>query len=192
MCICNELTPSTGWYAKSQREIWEQGIHYSVDTHFSILVFLNQYYRKKNNEIWDATSYSSLVHRSFGVTYCLFRQGRIKKPARSRRKEIFWLSFFLVTLRQWRWRSYVHPKRRRTSNELHSVTYQTILLFIANVARTSTPKLIQIIIPIHKVMMSLVLQLAAAGNSHRLSGHSVCVMWNVDISGNLAVCNFKS
>jgi hypothetical protein len=44
-----------------------------------------------------------------------------------------------LTLRPWRWRRHVPPKRRLSSNGLHGVISQKIELFITNAVRTSNP-----------------------------------------------------
>jgi hypothetical protein len=45
-----------------------------------------------------------------------------------------------VTLKPWRWRRHIPPKRRLTSNGLHSVISQKTELFIITAVRTSNPK----------------------------------------------------
>jgi hypothetical protein len=47
--------------------------------------------------------------------------------------------FARLTLRPWRWRRYVPPKRRLTFNGLHGVISRKIVLFITTAVRTSDP-----------------------------------------------------
>jgi hypothetical protein len=47
----------------------------------------------------------------------------------------------------WRWRRYVHPKRRLTFNGLHGVISQNIVLFITTAVITSNPTYLQYVIP---------------------------------------------
>jgi hypothetical protein len=75
----------------------------------------------------DTKSFSLIVHRRFGKTYCVYLQssrGSKKQEASSNRS-----LFYPPTLK--RERKYFPPKRRWTFTEIHGLTYQQMMLFIA-------------------------------------------------------------
>jgi hypothetical protein len=85
---------------------------------------------------WDITPCSPLkVNQRFEETYCLHLQGRRISSLVSR-----WFHARLI-LRPWKWRLYVPPKRRLTSNGLHGGIYQKIVLFILTLSYFLRPSL---------------------------------------------------
>jgi hypothetical protein len=66
----------------------------------------------KGNTLWDITQFSPIE------------------------SELAYYLFALFTLRSWRWKQYVPPKRCCISTGLHEVTYQKTVLFIVTAVRT--------------------------------------------------------
>jgi hypothetical protein len=87
----------------------------------------------KGSIFWDITQCSPLkVNRCYGGTYSLHLQGRISRAWNqsnsSWQENTRWFLARLIP-QTWRWRRYVPPKRRLTSNGLHDVISQKIVLF---------------------------------------------------------------
>jgi hypothetical protein len=95
---------------------------------------------------WDITPCSPLnFNLRFGETYRLHLQGRrisqvINQQNQNPACHLLSLWFLArLSLRPWRWRRYVSPKRRLTLNGLHDVISQKIALFITTAVRIPNP-----------------------------------------------------
>jgi hypothetical protein len=94
---------------------------------------------RRSSVFWDITPCSqSKVNWCFGGTYRFPLQGRTRYQRESRWQAEYW--YLARLIRPWRWRRYVPPKLRLTSNGSHGVISENIVLFITTaVRRTSCP-----------------------------------------------------
>jgi hypothetical protein len=91
----------------------------------------------KNIILWSATPCSSWSHRRFGGMLSLFSVRRVSESMQSTRREQQAERSAWRSLRLWRWRQYVRPKRRWTPAEQHGVTPKKAVLFGVIAVRTS-------------------------------------------------------